>query len=73
MLGFLVEVLEKGPTSTQAPILTIIHCLLHYVDMTTGEYILESVSDKKSFLTATDSMKVLSARGRNSEVVKVIL
>ena len=36
MLGFLVEVLEKGPTSTQAPILTIIHCLLHYVDMTTA-------------------------------------
>ncbi len=33
MLGFLVEVLEKGPSSTQAPILTIIHCLLHYVDM----------------------------------------
>ena len=36
MLGFLVEVLEKGPTATQAPILTIIHCLLHYVDMATA-------------------------------------
>ena len=34
MLSFLVEVLEKGPSSVQAPVLTIIHCLLHYVDMT---------------------------------------
>ena len=66
MLGFLVEILEKGnfivqlpilinldfsntsklptyftgPTSTQAPILTIIHCLLHYVDMTTATQII---------------------------------
>ena len=36
MLGFLVEVLEKGPSATQAPVLTIIHCLLHYVDMATA-------------------------------------
>ena len=40
MLGFLVEVLERGPQNTQAPILTIIHCLLHYVDMTTATQII---------------------------------
>ncbi|XP_059089513.1 protein furry-like isoform X3 [Tigriopus californicus] len=33
MLSFLVEVLEKGPVSTQGPVMTIIHCLLHYIDM----------------------------------------
>ena len=33
MLGFLVEVLEKGPSAAQAPVLTIVHCLLHYIDM----------------------------------------
>ncbi|XP_046390276.1 protein furry [Ischnura elegans] len=33
MLAFLVEVLEKGPTNVQVPILSIIHCMLHYVDL----------------------------------------
>ena len=42
MLSFLVEVLEKGPSSVQAPVLTIIHCLLHYVDMTMATQIINS-------------------------------
>ncbi|XP_071438579.1 protein furry [Hetaerina americana] len=33
MLAFLVEVLEKGPCNVQVPILSIIHCMLHYVDL----------------------------------------
>ncbi|KAG8224237.1 hypothetical protein J437_LFUL002693 [Ladona fulva] len=33
MLAFLVEVLEKGPNNVQVPILSIIHCMLHYVDL----------------------------------------
>ena len=33
MLGFLVEVLEKGPPAVQLSILTIIHCMAHYVDL----------------------------------------
>ncbi|XP_068083711.1 protein furry [Anabrus simplex] len=33
MLAFLVEVLEKGPTAVQLPVLSIIHCMLHYVDL----------------------------------------
>ncbi|XP_047109734.1 protein furry [Schistocerca piceifrons] len=33
MLSFLVEVLEKGPAIIQLPILGIIHCMLHYVDL----------------------------------------
>lgn len=33
MLTFLVEVLEKGPSNLQLPVLNIIHCILHYVDL----------------------------------------
>ncbi|KAJ8969161.1 hypothetical protein NQ314_001902 [Rhamnusium bicolor] len=33
MLSFLIEVLEKGPSNLQLPILNIIHCILHYVDL----------------------------------------
>ncbi|XP_063986587.1 protein furry isoform X3 [Diachasmimorpha longicaudata] len=33
MLAFLVEVLEKGPSTIALPVLSIIHCLLHYVDL----------------------------------------
>lgn len=27
------KVLEKGPTAVQLPVLSIIHCMLHYVDL----------------------------------------
>lgn len=33
MLAFLVEVLEKGPANVAVPVLSIIHCMLHYVDI----------------------------------------
>lgn len=33
MLAFLIEMLEKGPTTMQLPVLNIIHCMLHYVDL----------------------------------------
>ncbi|KAF4525506.1 hypothetical protein B566_EDAN014930, partial [Ephemera danica] len=33
MLAFLVEVLEKGPAMVQLPVLNIVHCMLHYVDL----------------------------------------
>ncbi len=42
MLGFLVEVLEKGSPTCQAPVMTIIHCLLHYVDMQTATQMINS-------------------------------
>ncbi|XP_046454255.1 protein furry-like isoform X2 [Daphnia pulex] len=32
MVTFLVEVLERGPNSMQGAVLSILHCLLHYVD-----------------------------------------
>lgn len=36
MLSFLIEILEKGPSTLQLPILNIIHCILHYVDLATA-------------------------------------
>ncbi|XP_018335374.1 protein furry-like isoform X2 [Agrilus planipennis] len=33
MLAFLIEMLEKGPSNMQLPILNIVHCMLHYVDL----------------------------------------
>lgn len=36
LMAFLVEVLEKGPASVQNPILNILHCMLHYIDMNTA-------------------------------------
>ena len=29
-----IEILEKGPTWVQCPVLNIIYCLLHYTDLT---------------------------------------
>ncbi|XP_035430953.2 protein furry isoform X6 [Spodoptera frugiperda] len=33
MLAFLVEVLEKGSANLQLPVLSIVHCMLYYVDL----------------------------------------
>ncbi|CAG4984451.1 unnamed protein product [Parnassius apollo] len=33
MLAFLVEVLEKGAVNLQLPVLSILHCMLHYVEL----------------------------------------
>lgn len=30
------QVLEKGPTTVQNPILNILHCMLHYIDINTA-------------------------------------
>jgi hypothetical protein len=33
MFVYECKVLEKGPTAVQLPVLSIIHCMLHYVDL----------------------------------------
>lgn len=33
MLAFLVEVLEKGMQQVQVPVLSVIHCMLHHIDL----------------------------------------
>lgn len=37
MLAFLIEVLEKGWTQVQLQVLSVIHCLLHYVELSTPQ------------------------------------
>lgn len=59
MLGFLVEVLEKGSSNIQGPVMTIIHCLLHYVDM--------------SQATQTINSDLLRTVAKFVEVSKIIL
>ncbi|XP_058457794.1 protein furry isoform X3 [Malaya genurostris] len=33
MLAFLTEVMEKGPNQIQLQVLSVIHCMLHYIDL----------------------------------------
>lgn len=33
MLAFLIEVLEKGMQQVQVPVLNVIHCMLHHIDL----------------------------------------
>lgn len=36
MLAFLVEVLEKGMPQVQVQVLNVIHCMLHYIDLSSN-------------------------------------
>ncbi|KAL3879804.1 hypothetical protein ACJMK2_032086 [Sinanodonta woodiana] len=38
MISFLVEVLEKGPLSYQPAILQILHCMVHYIDLSSSHH-----------------------------------
>jgi hypothetical protein len=35
MLAFLVEILDKGSACLQLPVLSVLHCMLHYIDLNT--------------------------------------
>lgn len=37
MLAFLIEVLEKGWNQVQLQVLSVIHCLLHYIDLSSAQ------------------------------------
>lgn len=37
MLAFLIEVLEKGQPQIQVPVLNVIHCMLHYIDLSSQQ------------------------------------
>ncbi|XP_011494859.1 PREDICTED: protein furry [Ceratosolen solmsi marchali] len=50
MLAFLIEVLEKGPPNIDLPILSIIHCMLHYMD----------ISSQGAQATNTELLRVIS-------------
>merc|ERR1719334_942130 len=75
MLGFLVEVLEKGPPAVQPSILTIIHCMAHYVDLTSATNsinsdLLRAVSKFVETIHWKEAMKILKlAVTRSSTLV----
>lgn len=37
MLAFLIEVLEKGMQQVQIPVLNVLHCMLHYIDLSSPQ------------------------------------
>lgn len=37
MLAFLIEVLEKGMQQVQVPVLNVLHCMLHYIDLSSPQ------------------------------------
>lgn len=37
MLAFLIEVLERGLQQVQVPVLNVIHCMLHYIDLSSAQ------------------------------------
>lgn len=37
MLAFLIEVLEKGLQQVQVPVLNVLHCMLHYIDLSSPQ------------------------------------
>ena len=75
MLGFLVEVLEKGPPAVQPSILTIIHCMAHYVDLQSATNsinsdLLRAVSKFVESVHWKEAMKILKlAVTRSSTLV----
>lgn len=68
MLGFLVEVLEKGSSNIQGPVMTIIHCLLHYVDMGQATQVINS-----DLLSKTAKFVEVRAMSREPRAVRRIL
>ncbi|XP_062543394.1 protein furry isoform X2 [Armigeres subalbatus] len=37
MLAFLTEVIEKGPSQIHLQVLSVIHCMLHYIDLSSAQ------------------------------------
>lgn len=37
MLAFLIEVLERGLPQVQVPVLNVIHCMLHHIDLSSQQ------------------------------------
>ncbi|XP_070136486.1 protein furry isoform X3 [Drosophila bipectinata] len=65
MVAFLIEVLEKGPQQVQVPVLNVIHCMLHYVDLsapqaqTINADLLRAIGKYLDTVNWKDSLKIL--------------
>lgn len=78
MLAFLVEVLEKGWHQVQLQVLSVIHCMLHYIDLSTpqarsiGEDLLRVISkflDGVHWKEASKILKLIVTRSSSLQVV----
>ncbi|XP_075160591.1 microtubule binding protein furry isoform X3 [Haematobia irritans] len=78
MLAFLIEVLEKGPQQIQVPVLNVIHCMLHYVDLsapqaqTINADLLRAIGKYLETANWKDSLKILKLIVTRSSSLQVV-
>ncbi|XP_034102978.1 protein furry isoform X4 [Drosophila albomicans] len=78
MLAFLIEVLEKGPQQVQVPVLNVIHCMLHYVDLsapqaqTINADLLRAIGKYLDTVNWKDSLKILKLIVTRSSSLQVV-
>ncbi|BFF97919.1 protein furry [Drosophila madeirensis] len=78
MVAFLIEVLEKGPQQVQVPVLNVIHCMLHYVDLsapqaqTINADLLRAIGKYLDTVNWKDSLKILKLIVTRSSSLQVV-
>uniref|UniRef100_A0A1A9ZKK1 Protein furry n=1 Tax=Glossina pallidipes TaxID=7398 RepID=A0A1A9ZKK1_GLOPL len=78
MLAFLIEVLEKGPPQIQVPVLNVMHCMLHYVDLSTQQAqtingdLLRAIGKYLETVNWKDSLKILKLIVTRSSSLQVV-
>ncbi|XP_046808225.1 protein furry isoform X3 [Lucilia cuprina] len=78
MLAFLIEILEKGPQQIQVPVLNVIHCMLHYVDLTPPQAqtinadLLRAIGKYLETTNWKDSLKILKLIVTRSSSLQVV-
>ncbi|XP_037930850.1 protein furry isoform X3 [Teleopsis dalmanni] len=78
MLAFLIEVLEKGPQPIQVPVLNVIHCMLHYVDLsppqaqTINSDLLRAIGKYLDSINWKDALKILKLIVTRSSSLQVV-
>ncbi|XP_050332933.1 protein furry isoform X2 [Bactrocera neohumeralis] len=78
MLAFLIEVLEKGPQQIQVPVLNVIHCMLHYVDLsapqaqTINSDLLRAIGKYLDTVNWKDALKILKLIVTRSSSLQVV-
>ncbi|XP_055608943.1 protein furry isoform X4 [Uranotaenia lowii] len=78
MLAFLIEVLEKGPNQVQLQVLSVIHCMLHYIDLSAVQAqpiagdllrVISKYLDSPSWKEALKILKLVVTRSSSLQVV----
>ncbi|XP_055840446.1 protein furry isoform X2 [Episyrphus balteatus] len=78
MLAFLIEVLEKGPQQIQVPVLNVIHCMLHHVDLsapqaqTINADLLRAIGKYLDTANWKESLKILKLIVTRSSSLQVV-